>query len=139
MPQNRFTKTSKQILFISSIALGLLLDYIWFFEDWAIDFRISFFQAVNFIILIPLFMSFLIWILNLTKIKNKIAITFLTAIISYLCLCFTTFFINIKWAYPIINEFIYMFGFFTAVPIGIIYGLYISYTIDRIPYEWPES
>lgn len=134
MPQNRFTKTSKQILFISSIALGLLLDYNLFFKSW---FRLSFFQAVNFIISIPLFMSFLIWILNLTKIKNKIAITFLTAIISYLCLCFTTLFFNVKEAYQI-NAMIYMFGLFTALPIGIIYGLYISYTIDHIPYEWPE-
>ena len=138
MPQNRFTKTSKQILFISSVAIGVLLDYICFLQDWAFNFRISFFQAVNFIISIPLFMYFLIWILNLTKIKNKIAITFLAAIISYLCLCFTTLFFNIKGAYQI-DAMIYLFGSFTAAPIGIVYGLYISFTIDHIPYEWPET
>jgi ABC-type Mn2+/Zn2+ transport system permease subunit len=85
-----------------------------------------------------LFIFLLIWILNLTKIRNKIAITFLTAIMSYLCLCFTTLFFNTKGAYQI-DAMIYLFGSFTAVPLGIVYGLYISFAIDHIPYEWPET
>ena len=137
MPQNRFTKTSKQILFISAIALGLLLDYNLFYYDWEFHFRISFFQAVNFTISVPLFIFFLIWILNLTKIKNKVAITSLSAVIAYLCMVFTSWFFNLKGGYHIAVE-IYIFGFFPAVGIGIICGLYISYAIDRTPYEWPE-
>ena len=134
--KNRFTKTSKQILFISSIVLGLVLDYNCFYYDWAFHYHITFFQAINFIVSIPLFILLLIWILNRTKIKSKFAIALLSGVIGFICLIFTTVAFNSKGGYQI-NEMIYLVGFFPAVLIGIIYGLYISHTIDSKPYEWP--
>ena len=134
--ENRFTKTSKQILFISSIVLGLVLDYNCFYYDWAFHYRITFFQAINFTVSIPLFMYLLILILNRTKIKSKFAITSLSGVFGFICLIFTTVAFNSKGGSQI-NEVIYLVGFFPAVLTGIIYGLYVSHTIDSKPYEWP--
>lgn len=135
--QIRFSRTTINVLIMSSIIFGFILDASGFREYFSENGSLLFFEIIDYTLTIPLSIFLLIVFIHFV-LKNKNMIIPSSILCGALCMVITFLLMISKSGYGTGSEF-YIFGYFlffsVGVPVasisGLIYGLFMRYRIDK--------
>lgn len=118
-------------LLISSALIGLMADVVSVSDGYPKMF-LGFW--VGFLFYLPLVLFLFLQFLELTKIKNRFAVTFLNIILFIAVMLFAFWFFDTREGSGSMSDMyglVYILGLVPASILGLVYGLYISFNINK--------